>query len=284
VGLTNRQSNSPENKSHQQTNNKPKLPIKSPTDSDKKGISNQLAHPQKQVSPKAPVIESKKSPKIDITQKSPQKIPESGGPRYTFSTEIPETYDDFFIRAIPRDPEWLYVYWELPSGKTGKTLVEANHRQKNENQFILRLKESSTRGEHSLQQYNNTASIDLPVDLNKNYHYVKIPVPGKAYTVECGEIKSGGAFFPVSGTSFMSPPADLQSIDMSIFNELVSTEQINNFSKNTGAVQSILQTPKKIPGSFTDALIFTPEELKKMSNNLESAAERSGHSGSAAFS
>jgi len=34
------------------------------------------------------------------------------GPAYSLSTEIPQNYNDKYVRIIPRDPQHAFVYWE----------------------------------------------------------------------------------------------------------------------------------------------------------------------------
>ncbi|MCL2688354.1 MAG: DUF4912 domain-containing protein [Chitinispirillia bacterium] len=36
------------------------------------------------------------------------------GPAYSIGTDIPQSYNDKYVRVIPRDPQYAFVYWEQP--------------------------------------------------------------------------------------------------------------------------------------------------------------------------
>ena len=41
----------------------------------------------------------------------------NNAPAYSLSTQIPESYNDTYVRAIPKDPQHAFVYWEFPENK-----------------------------------------------------------------------------------------------------------------------------------------------------------------------
>jgi len=43
-------------------------------------------------------------------------------PAYTLSTDIPDSYNDSYVKAIPKDPQNTFVYWELPTGQPDDSL------------------------------------------------------------------------------------------------------------------------------------------------------------------
>ncbi|MDR2729111.1 MAG: DUF4912 domain-containing protein [Chitinispirillales bacterium] len=51
------------------------------------------------------------------SQSEPQKTSDES-PAYSLSTQIPRSYNDRYVRAIPRDPQCAFVYWERPSQKS----------------------------------------------------------------------------------------------------------------------------------------------------------------------
>ena len=50
-------------------------------------------------------------------QSSSPKAALDQGPAYSLSTEIPQNYNDKYVRVIPRDPQYAFVYWERPEQK-----------------------------------------------------------------------------------------------------------------------------------------------------------------------
>jgi hypothetical protein len=71
--------------------------------------------------------------KFRTPQKQNRSKPQSGaqaaaldqGPAYSLSTQIPLHYNDTYVRAIPRDPQHAFVYWERPSQKDSKDIKKS---------------------------------------------------------------------------------------------------------------------------------------------------------------
>ncbi len=45
----------------------------------------------------------------------PQETAAPAEPAYTLCADIPESYNDSYVRAIPKDPQSSFVYWEMPA-------------------------------------------------------------------------------------------------------------------------------------------------------------------------
>jgi hypothetical protein len=161
--------------------------------------------------------QSDSSPLVQHSQKK-QEI----GPKYTFSTEIPENYDENYICTIPRNPECLFVYWEL----SDSSLSNLKSKLGNDNgQSFLKIEEwnktASAQKINSETQPKNVSQIHKPLsppiyyvfpsDLNKqstpehksishvqNSSYIRVPVPGKEYRVEYGYVTDENVFISMS--------------------------------------------------------------------------------------
>jgi hypothetical protein len=122
-----------------------------------------------------------------ISEKSP-----IAGPRYFFHTDIPDVYNDTYMRALPRDPEWIFVYWEISessrSGLKGKMGEAAYHSSKK----LLRLYDVTDR---NYDGSNAQSYTDIEINDYANNWYIRVPEPGKTYLVECGFLTSEGRFF-----------------------------------------------------------------------------------------
>ncbi|HUI93570.1 MAG TPA: DUF4912 domain-containing protein [Chitinivibrionales bacterium] len=106
-----------------------------------------------------------------------------GGPKYFFTTEIPNEYNETYMRVIPRDPEWLFLYWEISSPtleKVKKRMGVAFESSKK----ILRLYFAHA------DQY-----VDREIDAFANNWYVRVPEPGMTYYAECGFLTADGRYF-----------------------------------------------------------------------------------------
>lgn len=187
----------------------------------------------------------------------------SSGPRYSFSTEIPEYYNETYIRAIPRNPECLFVYWELSDSsldnlksKLGNDIGES----------VLKIEEwnrtaSALKNDPATQSHNKVSQIDMPLR-PPIYHvfpsglkmqhsenmtdghfqdssYIRVPEPGKEYIVEYGQLVNGNAFLPLSK---FEPNRQLETVTAKNISENATPENDLTFISNS----EIVQTTKKV--------------------------------------
>jgi hypothetical protein len=110
-------------------------------------------------------------------------------PLYFFKTDLPQSYGETYIRAMQRDPEWIFVYWEM-SGKAiddiRNTMGQADFES---SKRVLRLLDVTGVG------YNGTnalSSFDIEISGFANNWYIKVPQSGRTYVVEYGCINARG--------------------------------------------------------------------------------------------
>jgi hypothetical protein len=131
----------------------------------------------------------------------------SGSPRYCFSTEIPEHYNETYIIAIPKDPNWLYVYWEFSD--EAAQLMDSNLEQYG-SKLVLRLKETDI--EETLETV-----VPFQIDVNElcDGHYLEIPENSRQFQIECGFFEENGIFTPiVQSDPVIIPQSDYQRFDI----------------------------------------------------------------------
>ena len=133
-----------------------------------------------------------------ISEKSP-----IAGPKYFFHTDIPDVYNDTYMRALPRDPEWIFVYWEISessrNGLKGKMGEAAYHSSKK----LLRLYDVTGR---NYDGSNAQSYTDIEINDYANNWYIRVPEPGKTYLVECGFLTSEGRFFHAVRSNAVNVP------------------------------------------------------------------------------
>ncbi len=125
------------------------------------------------------------------------------GPRYFFSNDIPEKYNDTYLRAIPRDPLWLFAYWEL-SGQT----VELMRRHVGEDVFdkatwVLRLLDVT---DIEFDGSNAWRQTDIELSPFASSWYVKVWEPGRSYMLQVGIITPDTRFFSVVNSNSARMP------------------------------------------------------------------------------
>jgi len=94
-------------------------------------------------------------------------------PRPQEGLGIPERYNDTMIRALPRDPSWIYAYWDISERKRD-VLLEGN----DSSRLCLRVIELHSLGEHKKDFF------DINVTLDDWKWYINIPQPGANYRVD----------------------------------------------------------------------------------------------------
>lgn len=139
----------------------------------------------------------------------------SGSPRYCFSTEIPERYNETYIIAIPKDPNWLYVYWEF-SEETAR-LMDSSLEQSG-SKLVLRLKETDV--EEALETV-----VPFQIDVNELFdgHYMEIPENSRQFQIECGCYIENGCYAPI----VHSDPVTIPQSNHQRFDIFASDEEKN---------------------------------------------------------
>jgi hypothetical protein len=110
-------------------------------------------------------------------------------PAYTLCADIPESYNDSFVRAIPKDPQSTFVYWEMPAaGQEDQSLFadkgtahvgndevvrigqQLNEKQKQRQAENCRHADSDCQQDHSQYDYNK---FNRPMnwDNGNNYNF-----------------------------------------------------------------------------------------------------------------
>ncbi len=113
--------------------------------------------------------------------------------------EIPEGYGESRIVLLPRDPQWAYVYWDIPN------LEKELKRQQGGQQLALRLYDSTNLNldyqyPHSIQEY--------PCDELAREWYLPVPVSDRDYVVEIGYRCADGRWLVLSRSVPVNiPPA-----------------------------------------------------------------------------
>jgi hypothetical protein len=162
---------------------------------------------------------------------------QSATPRYCFNTEIPERYNETYIIAIPKDPNWMYVYWEF-SDETAN-LMESNLEQSG-SKLVLRLKETEVA--ESLE-----VVIPFQVDVAEinNGQYMPIPENSKQFQIECGCFSENGDYIPIAQSDPVFIPsgdADGQIFDIFASDEEKMVSVFNSVNSLTNSLSNSMQS------------------------------------------
>jgi hypothetical protein len=132
----------------------------------------------------------------------------SKGPKYFFSTHIPDKYNETYLRALPRDPLWLFAYWEL-SGETVELLRrhvggDAFARSK----WVLRVLDVTDVVYNGSNAWRQT---DVELAPHASSWYVKVWEPGRSYLLQVGIVTPDGRFFSAVNSNAAQMPRNAVS-------------------------------------------------------------------------
>lgn len=103
--------------------------------------------------------------------------------------ELPAGYGVDRLVAIPKDPEWTHLYWEI-SHETRRRLSEGSSDG-------FRLRGFDTTGV-LFDGRNAPVALDIEVAPYARSWYVRLPYQGRVYTFEYGMVSSEGEWSPVA--------------------------------------------------------------------------------------
>lgn len=116
-------------------------------------------------------------------KKKPSRVSKPGQSKSALlSGELPHEYGVDRLVAIPKDPEWTHLYWEL-SPATRESMPDADG--------VLRLRGFDTTGLF-FDGNNAPVALDIEVAPFARSWYVKLPYQGRVYTFEYGWITALG--------------------------------------------------------------------------------------------
>ncbi len=136
---------------------------------------------------------------------SKYKGSKGNGPKYQFEQKIPKNYVKSSITAIPRDPEWIYLYWELSENTINEIKNTLGNDIFTKSQFTLRLLDVTEHTEDS------APALDIEINGYANNWYLKAPVPGHSYFVEYGLLTDNHMFVRIMNSNVVHIPRDTVS-------------------------------------------------------------------------
>lgn len=125
------------------------------------------------------------------------------GPKYFFRADVPDSYNETYMRAMPRDPEWLFVYWEI----TGQTRDSLKSRM-GEAAFasakkLLRLCDVTG---INYDGTNARSYVDIEINEFASNWYIRVPESARTYIVECGFLTPEGKFLLAVRSNVVKAP------------------------------------------------------------------------------
>ncbi len=111
-------------------------------------------------------------------------------PRYFFNTSIPQSYHQSYFRAMARDPEWIFAYWEINPDQIQKAKSSLGDDFESSKKIIRLI-------DVTVIQYDGTNSssfTDVEVNDFATNWYLKVPQSDRSYLLEIGFLSPRGCF------------------------------------------------------------------------------------------
>ncbi len=119
-------------------------------------------------------------------------------PDYDYKS-LPEGYGSTEAVLLPRDPYWMYVYWEITENSIKNLISSIGHETFSKSKRILRV--------YELDKNDNPVSYtDIPVIFEAKNWYVNVKECGKTYMCEIGLMMPDGRFVGIVKTNKVSLP------------------------------------------------------------------------------
>jgi hypothetical protein len=119
------------------------------------------------------------------------------------SDEIPDRYGQTYLQALPRNPEWLYLYWEVSPEDNARVSCELGEEELAGARYAIRLLDVTGiayDGTHALQRY------DTDIDRDTNDWHLHVPRANRSYVAELGWLTAGGRFAMLARSNTVTMP------------------------------------------------------------------------------
>ena len=123
-----------------------------------------------------------------------------GEPRYN----LPLRYNDNRIMIMPRDPWWIYSYWDITQSRIDEVVNSIPLGERKELRWVLRIHDVSAVAD--FQGDNSNWFYDVDINFDANNWYLNVNQPERDWCVEIGLINAHGKFFMVARSNVVKTP------------------------------------------------------------------------------
>lgn len=124
-------------------------------------------------------------------------------------TPLPERYNETKIVILPRDPQWLFTYWDIADEKKEEVKTQIGVSVFDSADFILRIYHSSDPSHHSTY---HTFDIIVHPDIRNWYVHIENAATPTVY-IEMGMKTKDGKFIFIARSNTISLPSCMIASD-----------------------------------------------------------------------
>jgi len=191
------------------------------------------------------------------------------------SRSLPDAYGTTMAALLPRDPDWMFVYWEITQNSKARIAREHGSDVFEKSRQVLRVYNAAA-ADGSADRY-----FDIPVMLDANNWYVHVQGGGRTYYCELGLVLPSGAFIGIVKSNTVTLPAGRVSDKMDEnwmavsedFDKLLQLSGVEYIGKGSGEVaKSLAQRWEMLRAAFSRAASWGVSSLS--SRALQRPQER----------
>ncbi|MFH1259041.1 MAG: DUF4912 domain-containing protein [Elusimicrobiota bacterium] len=118
--------------------------------------------------------------------------------------DLPSSYGDNQIVIMPRDPLWMYSYWEINDKKIAQVKLKHGENIFEQTATVLRVHDVTGITFNGTNSHN---FFDVSARLEVRNWYIQVLNPGRSYCVELGLRKPNGEFILLARSNIITLPA-----------------------------------------------------------------------------
>jgi hypothetical protein len=117
---------------------------------------------------------------------------------------LPLRYSDNRITILPRDPWWIYSYWDISEQRINEVISAIPVYERENLKWILRVYDLTSVSHFDGKNANSF--FDIGIHFEANNWYINVNQPERSWCVEIGLVNPSGKFFPVARSNVIKTP------------------------------------------------------------------------------
>jgi len=162
---------------------------------------------------------------------APPSAPLAASMPPTFQRDLPLEYGDTKVVALVRDPEWVFLYWEIGSHRRAELGIPRGAHQR---AMALRVYDVT---DIHFDGTNAHSFYDVAVNDMAASWYLRVPEPSRAYIVDLGMYDADGDFVIIARSNAISSPPQGMSPQTDEQWMSVSEEQFAEIFRMSGGLR-----------------------------------------------
>jgi Uncharacterized protein conserved in bacteria len=119
------------------------------------------------------------------------------------ATGLPKSYGDTKIAILPRDPLWIYAYWEVSSGAIASLSKRLGDEKFNVSRWMLRVYDVT---DIQFDGSNSHRYFDISVNRDVDNWYINVGETNRAWCVDLGLLTPDGEFVLIARSNVLIMP------------------------------------------------------------------------------